>query len=111
VHQMRQDAADFSVKHTDELATPRHFDAQHALNGQSIGMLLVHRCHIVEAIEIGQRLKIGLVLDQLFGAAVKQANMRINALDELAVEFQNQTKHTVRGRVHGAEVDGEIANV
>jgi hypothetical protein len=43
-------------------------------------MLLVHRRHIVEAVKIGDRLQVGLVLDQLFGAAMEQADMRIDAL-------------------------------
>jgi hypothetical protein len=30
------------------------------------------------------------VLDQLFGAAMQQADMRIDALDDLAVEFEDQ---------------------
>jgi hypothetical protein len=39
-------------------------------------MLLVHRRDIIEPIEVGQRLQVGFMFDQLFGAAVKQANMR-----------------------------------
>jgi hypothetical protein len=43
-------------------------------------MLLVHRRHVIEPVEIRHRLKVGLVLDQLFGAAMQQADMRIDAL-------------------------------
>jgi hypothetical protein len=58
-------------------------------------MLLVHRRDVVEPVEIGQRLQIGLVLDQLLGAAMQQADMRIDALDDLAVELQHQAQHAV----------------
>jgi hypothetical protein len=51
------------------------------------------------------------VLDQLFGAAMQQADMRIDALDDFAVQLQDQTKNPVRRRMLRAEVDVEIANV
>ena len=72
-------------------------------------MLLVHRRDIVEPVEIRDRLQIGLVLDQLLGAAMQQADMRIDALDDLAVEFQHQAQHAVRGRMLRAEIDGEVS--
>ena len=74
-------------------------------------MLLVHRRDIVEPVEIRDRLQIGLVLDQLFGAAMQQADMRIDAGDDLAVELQHQAQHAVRGRMLRSEIDGEIAEV
>ena len=68
-------------------------------------MLLVHRRDIVEPVEIGDGLQIGLVLDQLLGAAVQKADMRIDALDDLAVELEHEPKHAVRRRVLRPEVD------
>ena len=73
-------------------------------------MLLVHRRHIVEAVEIGHGLQIGLVLDQLFGAAMQQADMRIDAGDDFAVEFEHEAQHAVRRRMLRAEVDREVAD-
>jgi hypothetical protein len=48
-------------------------------------MFLVHRRDIVEPVEVGQRLQIGFMLDQLFGAAMEQADMGIDAPDHLTV--------------------------
>ena len=62
-------------------------------------MLLVHRRDVVEPVEIGVGLEIGLVLDQLLGAAVEQPDMRIDALDDLAVELQHEAQNAVRGRM------------
>ena len=72
-------------------------------------MLLVHRRDIVEPVEIGQRLQIGLVLDQLLGAAMEQPDMRIDALDHLAVELEHEAQHAVGRRVLRPEIDGEVA--
>jgi hypothetical protein len=72
-------------------------------------VLLVHRRDIVEPIEVGQCLQVGLVLDQLLGPAVQEADMRIHALDDLAVELQYEAQHAVRRRVLGPEVEGEVA--
>jgi hypothetical protein len=49
-------------------------------------MLLVHRRDVIEPVEVRQRLQVGLVLDQLLGAAVQEPDVGINALDHLAVE-------------------------
>ena len=74
-------------------------------------MLLVHRRDIVEPVEIGQRLQIGLGLDQLLGAAMQQADMRVDALDDFAVQLQHKAQHAMRRRMLRAEVDGEVADV
>ena len=74
-------------------------------------MLLVHRRDVVEPVEIRDRLQIGLVLDQLLGAAMQQADVRIDPLDDLAVELEHEAQHAVRGRMLRPEVDGEVAEV
>ena len=111
VEQVRQDAADFGIEHADELAAARHLDAQQLLDRQAEGMLLVHRRDIIEPVEIGDRLQVGLVLDQLLGAAMQQADMRIDALDDLAVELEHEAQNAVRRRMLRAEIDGEVADV
>ena len=58
-------------------------------------MLLVHRRDVIKPIEISDRLRIGFVLDQLFSASMEQSNMRIDALNNLAVEFQNKSQYAV----------------
>ena len=99
------------IEHADELAAARHRDAEQLLDRQREGVLLVHRRDVVEPVEIGDRLQVGLVLDQLLGAAVEQADMRIDALDDLAVELQHEAQHAVRRRMLRPEVDGEGADV
>ncbi len=108
IEQMRQDAADLAVQDPDQLPAARHLDAEQLFRRQTEGVFLIHRRDIVEPVEIRDRLQIGLLLDQLFGAAVKQADMRIDAGDHFAVELQHQTQHAVRRRMLRAEIDGEI---
>jgi hypothetical protein len=107
---MAHDAADFGIEHPDQLTALWNLDAEQPLDRQAIGVLLVHRRAIVEPVEIGHRLEIGLVLHQLFGAAMQQADMRIDALDHLAVQFQHKAQNAVRGRMLRAEIDVEIAD-
>src|SRR6516164_10101774 len=106
---MRQESPDLAVEHPDQLAAPGHLKAQKLLDGEHERMLLIHRRDIVEPIEIAERLQIGLVFDQLLGAAVQKADMRIDALDDLAVQFKDETQHAVRGRMLWSEIDGEVA--
>ena len=86
-------------------------DAEQLLDREAEGVLLVHRRDVVEPVEIRDRLQVGLVLDQLLGAAMQQPDMRIDALDHLAVELQHQAQHAVRRRMLRPEVDGEVADV
>ena len=109
VEQMRQQTSDFGIEHANKLRALGHLDAEQLFDRQAEGVLLVHRRDVIEPVEIGHRLQIGLVLDQLLGAAVQQADMRIDALDDLAVEFQHQAQHAMRGRMLRPEIDGEVA--
>ena len=107
---MRHDAADLAIEHADQLAADRHVDAEQPLDREREGVLLVHRRDIVEPVEIGDRLQIGLGLDQLLGAAMQQADMRIDAVDDLAVELQHEAQHAVRRRMLRPEIDVEVAD-
>ncbi len=90
-------------------AAARHLEAEQLLRRQAEGVLLIDRRHVIEPVEIRDRLQIGLVLDQLFGAAVQEADMRIDALDDFAVEFEHQAQHAMRRRMLRPEIDGEVA--
>ena len=111
VEEMREEAADLGIEHADELGAHRYRHADELLHRERIGVLLVHRRHVIEAVEIGQRLEIGLVLDQLLGAAVQQPDMRVDALDDFAVELEHEAQHAMRRRVLRPEIDGELAVV
>ena len=63
-----------------------------------------------EPVEIGRVLGVGPGLDQLLGAAVQQADMRIDPLDQLTVQLEYEAQHAVGGRVLRTEVDVEFAD-
>ena len=71
-------------------------------------MLLTHRCHVIQAIKIRQCLKVGFVLNQLFCAAMQQADMAVDALNNLAVELHHHAQHAVGSRMLRPKVDGVI---
>lgn len=56
-------------------------------------------------------LQIGFILDELFGAAMKQADVRVALLHRLSAQLQHQAQHAVSGRVLGPEVDGQVGHV
>ena len=99
------------VEHADELPTARNREAEQTLDRERISVLLVHRRDIVEPVEIGDVLEVGSRLHQLLGAAMQEADMRVDALDHLAVEFEHQAQNAVRRRMLRAEVDREVAEV
>src|SRR5262249_27271288 len=105
---MRQEASDLGIEHADELTAARHLDAEELFDREAERALLIHRRDVVEPVEIADVLQIRLVLDQLFGAAMEQPDMRIDALDHLAVQLEHEAQHAMRCRVLRTEVDGEV---
>ena len=106
VEKMVEDAADLAIEHADILPALRHFEAEELFDRQREGVLLIHRRDVIEPVEIGDRLQIGLVLDQLLGAAMKQADMRIDARDDLAVEVEHEAQNAMGGGMLRPEIDG-----
>ena len=98
-HQVVEQARDLGEHHPDVLRANRHLDAHHFLDGQAVSMLVGHHRDVIESVHIGQRLDVGLAFGELFGGAVQQADMRISALDHLAVEFEHQAQNAVSGRM------------
>src|SRR5262245_27290811 len=106
---MREQAPDLAIKRADELPALGHRDAEQLLGCQAERVFLIHRRDVIEPVEVGQRLQVSLVLDQLLGPAVQKADMRVDALDHLTVELQHEAQYAVRRRVLGPEIEGEIA--
>ena len=111
VEEMGKEPSDLAIEHADQLAALGHLDAEKALHGEREGMLLIHRRDVIEPVEIRHRLQIGLVLDQLLGAAMQEADVRIDPLDHFPVELEHEAQHAMRGRVLRAEIDGEVAEL
>ncbi len=112
IHDMRAkvqhviaDAGQLGEKDAQILRADRHFEVQQLLDREHIAMLLRKRRAIIEPVEIRQRLQIGLILDQLLGATMQQADMRIAALDDLAIQLHDEAQHAVRRGMLRAEVD------
>ena len=99
------DAPDLAIEHADVLGTLGWPDAQKLLDRECEGVLLVHRRDVVEPVEIGYGLEVGLVLDQLLGAPMKQADVRVGAFDHLAVHLKHQAEHAVRRGMLRTEVE------
>src|SRR6267378_7259901 len=95
---MREQPSDLAIEHADQLASSGDRDAKQLFGRQAERMFLVHRRDIVEPVEVGQRLQIGFMLDQLFGAAMEQADMGIDAPDHLTDDTRSETRHAVSHR-------------
>ena len=111
VQQVVQDAPNLGIQHPDQRTPARHLNPGQLFDGQTPCVFLVHRRHIIQTVEIRQVLQIRPAFHQLFGATVQQADMRIAALDNLAVQLKHQTQNPVCRRVLRAEVDVEIADL
>jgi hypothetical protein len=110
-HEVVQNARNLTKQGTDELGTLRDLDVQELLDGQGETLLIGHHGDVVETVEVGERLEVGLVLDELLGAAVQQTDMGIGANNLLAIDLENQTQHAVSGGMLGTEVDGVVPDL
>ena len=102
--QVIQYPGDLVEHHADVEGPRRRFDPQQLLDRQDIAMLVGHHGYVVKTVHVTDALVVGLGLRQFLGGAVKQPDVRVGAHHDLAVHFQNQPQHAVRGRVLGAEV-------
>jgi hypothetical protein len=53
VEEMREQAADLAIEHTNELTALGHLDAKELLHCEAEGMFLIHRRDVIEPVEIG----------------------------------------------------------
>src|SRR6185437_3676301 len=107
VEKVVEDAGDLSIKHADVFCARRHLDAEQRLDSERIAVLHAHRRDIVEPVEIRHRLQERLVLDQLFGTAMEQTDMRIGALHHLTVHLEDEAQYPVGRRVLRPKIHGE----
>lgn len=107
---MVQDTGNLAKEGSNVLCAIGDFDVQELLNGKSETLLVCHHGNVVQTVKVRQSLEIGLVLDQLFRSSVQQADVRIGSDDFFTTEFENQSQHTVGGRVLGSEVDSVVSD-
>jgi hypothetical protein len=106
---MREKSSDLAKEYANELATPRHGNAEQLLGSQTECVFLIHRRDIVEPVKVRQRLQVRFMLDQLFSATMQQSNVRINAHNDFAVELKHKPQDTMRRRMLGPKINSEIA--
>src|ERR1700683_1703784 len=108
LQEMRKEAADLAIKDADKLGSSWNRDAEQPLDRERLRVLLIHRRDIVKAIEIGYVLQVGARLHELFGAAMQEADMRVDALAHLTIKLEHQAQHAMRSRMLRPEVDREV---
>ena len=108
--QVIQDPRDLVEHHPDVESALRNLDAEQPLDRKAVRVLVAHHRHVIEPIHVRQRLQIGPRLRELFGRAVQQADVRIGALDHLAVELEHEAQHAVSRRVLRPKIHRVIAD-
>jgi len=97
--------------HADVLRPNRDIDTKQLFDREAVRMLVRHHRHVVETIHVRQRLDEGACLGELLGGAVKQADVRVGALDDLAVELKHEPEHAVGCRMLWPEVQGVVLDL
>lgn len=110
-HKVVQDSGDLAKQGADELGSLGDLDVEQLLDSQREALFVGHHGDVVEAVEVGQGLQVGLVLDQLLGAAVKQSDVGVGSDNLLSTQFENESQDTVGGGMLGTEVDRVVADL
>lgn len=108
---MVQDTCDLTEQRPDVLGALRDLDVQQLLDGQGKALLVRHHGNVIQSVEVRQGLHVGLIFDQLLGTTMKQTDVGVRADNLLAIELQNQPKHTVSSRMLGSEVDRVVTDL
>ncbi len=109
--QVIQYPSDFIIEHTNVLRPDRNFDTKQPLDCHAIGVLITHHRHVVETIHVWNGLDPSSGFGKLLGAAMKETDMRIRALNNLTIEFEHQTQHPMCRRVLRSKVNGVVTNL
>jgi hypothetical protein len=88
--QMVQQARDLVEHHADVPGADRHLDPEQFLDCHHVGVLIAHHRDVVEPIHVRHRLEESACLRQLLRRPVQKADVRVGALDHLAVEFKHE---------------------
>ena len=110
-HEVIQDARDLIEHHADVLRTLGRHDAEQALDGEHVGVLVAHHRDVIEPVHVADGLVERLRLGELLGAAVQQPDVRVGLLDDFAIELEHQAQHAVRRRMLRAEVHRVVADL
>lgn len=108
---MVENTGNLSKQGPDPLGTVRDLDVQELLDGEGEALLVGHHGDVVETVKVGQGLEVRLVLAELLGASVQQADVGVGAHNLLAVELQDQAQHAVGSGVLRTKVDGVVADL
>src|SRR5216684_6612443 len=101
---MIEDSGDLGEQHPNVLRAGRRSDSHQLFDRERESVLLAHRRYVVEPVEIRYCLQVGLVLDQLFGAAVQQTDMRVGTLDDLSIHLEDEPHDAVCRRMLRPEI-------
>ena len=107
VDEVRVDPHQLAERHPHPGRLARHLQLQQLLDREHVDELVVLKGDVVDPGGVGDALPPGLLLHRLLEAGVQVADHCSDTDDVLAVQVDDQPQHAVRGRVVGAEVDGE----
>jgi hypothetical protein len=89
----------------------RHVDAEELLDRHHVRVLVAHHRHVVEAVHVRHALEVRARLGELLGGAMQEADVRVGALDHLAVELEHEAQHAVGRRVLRPEIHRVVADL
>ena len=97
--QMRGDAGEFAADDADVLAARRQVlvDPVQFFHRERVGDVVGQRREIIQPIRVGDELGVGHVLGDFFIAAMEITDVGSGLGDDLAVQFQHDAQHAVRG--------------
>ncbi len=96
--ELRQDDA-------DRLRPGRDLDPEHLLDGAGVPVAVDHRGAVVQAVRVGDHLRVRVRLRHLLEAAVQVPALALGRHDPLAVDAQDDPERAVRRGVRRPEVE------
>ena len=109
--QVIEDAGDLVEHDPEVLRARRGFNFKQLLDRAHVGVLVAHHGHVIQPVHVADAVVVGLAFGQFLGAPMQQANVRVDAFHDLAVQFQHQPQDPVGRRVLRPEIHGVVVNL
>ena len=102
--------ASSAADHADVLAARRQilFDAEQFFHRERVGDVVGQRREIIQPVRVRDELGVGHVLGDFFVAAMQITDVRVGLGDDLAVEFEHDAEHAVRGGMRRPHVQDHL---
>ena len=103
---MTGNTREFAHDHSKSICPIRNFNFQEFFSAKTKRKIVSRRIEIIQTIRHRDDVRITFVLRSFFDSRMQVSDLRLSGLDNFAIHFQDDTKHSMGTRVLRTHVEG-----